>query len=229
MPDFQGQCSSLFPWQANDTDQSYIFCIDHRAKNVCAKVVRNSTEMIWSCIMEVWERVCCQLSGHHNVGFHPLPCPKTLGQWPKAAEWKSFFIVFSEGLIPSILFLIFSFWGLISASLALFLGAPYEWIVILIFSTIWFGKLILWCHCWWTQMKLFKSLENLLSFSFSLSHTLIHTWHCLIRSAVDCLVELQAENIRNTLEQEMVFFARLIGGFQVADDITPIKIDNYDK
>ncbi|CAK9855302.1 unnamed protein product [Sphagnum jensenii] len=39
----------------------------------------------------------------------------------------------------------------------------------------------------------------------------------------------KAENIRNTLEQEMVFFARLIGGFQVADDITPIKIDNYDK
>jgi hypothetical protein len=75
-------------------------------------------------------------------------------------------------------------------------------------------------------MNLFKSLENLLSFSFSPS---FHTWHCLIRSAADCLVELQAENIRNTLEQEMVFFARLIGGFQVADDITPIKIDNYDK
>jgi hypothetical protein len=79
-------------------------------------------------------------------------------------------------------------------------------------------------------MKLFSnSLEKLLSFSCSPSHTLIHTWHGLIRSAADCLVELQAENIRNTLEQEMVFFARLIGGFQVADEITPIKIDNYDK
>jgi 3-phosphoglycerate kinase len=79
-------------------------------------------------------------------------------------------------------------------------------------------------------MKLFSnSLEKLLSFSCSPSHTLIHTWHCLIRSAAGCLVELQAENIRNTLEQEMVFFARLIGGFQVADEITPIKIDNYDK
>ncbi len=79
-------------------------------------------------------------------------------------------------------------------------------------------------------MKLFSnSLEKLLSFSCSLCHTLIHTWHCLIRSAAGCLVVLQAENIRNTLEQEMVFFARLIGGFQVADEITPIKIDNYDK
>ncbi|CAM6087845.1 unnamed protein product [Calypogeia fissa] len=39
---------------------------------------------------------------------------------------------------------------------------------------------------------------------------------------------LKAENIKNTLEQEMTFFARLIGGFRVADDITPIHIDNYD-
>ncbi|WVY92463.1 hypothetical protein V8G54_031551 [Vigna mungo] len=38
----------------------------------------------------------------------------------------------------------------------------------------------------------------------------------------------KAENIKNTIEQEMVFFARLIGHFDVADDITPIKIDNYD-
>lgn len=50
----------------------------------------------------------------------------------------------------------------------------------------------------------------------------------------DCLdtnvsAAVQAENIKNTLEQEMTFFARLIGGFKVADDITPIHIDNYDK
>ncbi|KAK7387080.1 hypothetical protein VNO78_27578 [Psophocarpus tetragonolobus] len=38
----------------------------------------------------------------------------------------------------------------------------------------------------------------------------------------------KAENIKFTLEQEMVFFARLIGHFEVADDITPIKIDNFD-
>ncbi|KAK7333514.1 hypothetical protein VNO80_30288 [Phaseolus coccineus] len=38
----------------------------------------------------------------------------------------------------------------------------------------------------------------------------------------------KAENIKNTIEQEMVFFARLIGHFDVADDITPIKIDNFD-
>ncbi|XP_010553846.1 PREDICTED: dipeptidyl-peptidase 5-like [Tarenaya hassleriana] len=38
----------------------------------------------------------------------------------------------------------------------------------------------------------------------------------------------KAENIVYTLEQEMVFFARVIGGFQVADDITPLKIDNFD-
>ncbi|KAI3465396.1 hypothetical protein Pfo_022059 [Paulownia fortunei] len=36
----------------------------------------------------------------------------------------------------------------------------------------------------------------------------------------------KAENIKFTLEQQMVFFARLVGSFQVADDITPIKIDN---
>ena len=39
---------------------------------------------------------------------------------------------------------------------------------------------------------------------------------------------IQAENIKFTLEQQMVFFARLIGHFDVADDITPIKIDNFD-
>ncbi|CAJ1964141.1 unnamed protein product [Sphenostylis stenocarpa] len=38
----------------------------------------------------------------------------------------------------------------------------------------------------------------------------------------------KAENIKFTIEQEMVFFARLIGHFDVADDITPIKIDNFD-
>ncbi|KAL2322645.1 hypothetical protein Fmac_027024 [Flemingia macrophylla] len=38
----------------------------------------------------------------------------------------------------------------------------------------------------------------------------------------------KAENIKFTLEQQMVFFARLVGHFNVADDITPIKIDNYD-
>ncbi|KAK7305102.1 hypothetical protein VNO77_43002 [Canavalia gladiata] len=38
----------------------------------------------------------------------------------------------------------------------------------------------------------------------------------------------KAENIRFTLEQQMVFFARLVGHFNVADDITPIKIDNFD-
>ncbi|MED6158802.1 hypothetical protein PIB30_036215 [Stylosanthes scabra] len=38
----------------------------------------------------------------------------------------------------------------------------------------------------------------------------------------------KAENIKFTLEQQMVFFARLIGHFNVADDITPIKIDNFD-
>ncbi|KAL6548829.1 hypothetical protein OROHE_008674 [Orobanche hederae] len=38
----------------------------------------------------------------------------------------------------------------------------------------------------------------------------------------------KAENIKFTLEQQMVFFARLVGHFQVADDITPIKVDNLD-
>ncbi|XP_020973102.1 uncharacterized protein LOC107625088 isoform X2 [Arachis ipaensis] len=38
----------------------------------------------------------------------------------------------------------------------------------------------------------------------------------------------KAESIKFTLEQQMVFFARLIGKFNVADDITPIKIDNFD-
>ncbi|KAG9450844.1 hypothetical protein H6P81_010809 [Aristolochia fimbriata] len=38
----------------------------------------------------------------------------------------------------------------------------------------------------------------------------------------------KAENIKFTLEQQMVFFARLVGHFQVADEISPIKIDNFD-
>ncbi|RLN13111.1 hypothetical protein C2845_PM09G09630 [Panicum miliaceum] len=38
----------------------------------------------------------------------------------------------------------------------------------------------------------------------------------------------KAENIKFTLEQEMLFFARLVGKFKVADDITPIKIENFD-
>ncbi|CAM0958444.1 unnamed protein product [Alopecurus aequalis] len=38
----------------------------------------------------------------------------------------------------------------------------------------------------------------------------------------------KAENIRFTLEQAMMFFARLVGHFKVADVITPIKIDNFD-
>ncbi|KAJ8762410.1 hypothetical protein K2173_007570 [Erythroxylum novogranatense] len=38
----------------------------------------------------------------------------------------------------------------------------------------------------------------------------------------------KAENIKFTLEQQIVFFARLIGHFTVADPITPIKIDNFD-
>ncbi|KAL6572317.1 hypothetical protein OROMI_013275 [Orobanche minor] len=38
----------------------------------------------------------------------------------------------------------------------------------------------------------------------------------------------KAENIKFTLEQQMVFFARLVGHFQVADDLTPIKVDNLD-
>ncbi|KAI3889806.1 hypothetical protein MKX03_033844 [Papaver bracteatum] len=38
----------------------------------------------------------------------------------------------------------------------------------------------------------------------------------------------KAENIKHTLEQQMMFFARLIAHFKVADEITPIKIDNLD-
>ncbi|KAL3514539.1 hypothetical protein ACH5RR_027256 [Cinchona calisaya] len=38
----------------------------------------------------------------------------------------------------------------------------------------------------------------------------------------------KAENIKFTLEQQMVFFARLVGKFKVADEISPIKIDNFD-
>ncbi|KAH7850529.1 hypothetical protein Vadar_034398 [Vaccinium darrowii] len=38
----------------------------------------------------------------------------------------------------------------------------------------------------------------------------------------------KAETIKFSLEQQMVFFARLVGHFEVADDITPIKIDNFD-
>ncbi|KAL2895149.1 3-dehydroquinate synthase [Bienertia sinuspersici] len=38
----------------------------------------------------------------------------------------------------------------------------------------------------------------------------------------------KAENIKFTLEQQMVFFARTIGNFKVADDINAIKIDNFD-
>lgn len=38
----------------------------------------------------------------------------------------------------------------------------------------------------------------------------------------------KAENIKFTLEQQMLFFARTVGHFNVADPITPIKIDNFD-
>ncbi|CAM8972159.1 unnamed protein product [Rhodiola kirilowii] len=38
----------------------------------------------------------------------------------------------------------------------------------------------------------------------------------------------KAENIKFTLEQQMLFFARTVGNFKVADDITPIRIDNFD-
>ncbi|KVI00013.1 hypothetical protein Ccrd_021758 [Cynara cardunculus var. scolymus] len=41
-------------------------------------------------------------------------------------------------------------------------------------------------------------------------------------------LEDKAENIKFTLEQQMVFFARLVGRFKVADDIVPIKVDNFD-
>jgi hypothetical protein len=39
---------------------------------------------------------------------------------------------------------------------------------------------------------------------------------------------VQAENIKFTLEQQMLFFARLVGRFTVADEIDPIRIDNLD-
>uniref|UniRef100_A0A0D6QWF8 Peptidase S9 prolyl oligopeptidase catalytic domain-containing protein n=1 Tax=Araucaria cunninghamii TaxID=56994 RepID=A0A0D6QWF8_ARACU len=38
----------------------------------------------------------------------------------------------------------------------------------------------------------------------------------------------KAENIKFTLEQQMVFFARLVGNFKVADDIVPVHIENFD-
>ncbi|KAJ0480792.1 putative peptidase S9, prolyl oligopeptidase, catalytic domain, alpha/Beta hydrolase [Helianthus annuus] len=37
-----------------------------------------------------------------------------------------------------------------------------------------------------------------------------------------------AENIKFTLEQQMVFFARLVGHFKVADEFKSVKIDNFD-
>ncbi|GLJ48348.1 hypothetical protein SUGI_1020710 [Cryptomeria japonica] len=38
----------------------------------------------------------------------------------------------------------------------------------------------------------------------------------------------KAENIKFTLEQQLVFFARLVGKFKVADDIVPVQIENFD-
>ncbi|XP_052200679.1 uncharacterized protein LOC127807097 [Diospyros lotus] len=38
----------------------------------------------------------------------------------------------------------------------------------------------------------------------------------------------KAETIKFALEQQMVFFARVVGNFKVADEITPIRIDNFD-
>ncbi|XP_057469014.1 uncharacterized protein LOC130758197 [Actinidia eriantha] len=38
----------------------------------------------------------------------------------------------------------------------------------------------------------------------------------------------KAETIKFALEQQMMFFARLVGHFKVADEITPIRIDNFD-
>ncbi|KAL7262077.1 hypothetical protein ACSBR1_000456 [Camellia fascicularis] len=38
----------------------------------------------------------------------------------------------------------------------------------------------------------------------------------------------KAETIKIALEQQMMFFARLVGHFKVADEITPIKVDNFD-
>ncbi|KAM3340403.1 hypothetical protein P3S68_030273 [Capsicum galapagoense] len=39
----------------------------------------------------------------------------------------------------------------------------------------------------------------------------------------------KAESIKYTLEQQMVFFARTVGHFAVAEDITPTHIDNFDQ
>lgn len=39
----------------------------------------------------------------------------------------------------------------------------------------------------------------------------------------------QAESIKYTLEQQVVFFARTVGHFAVAEDITPTHIDNFDQ
>ncbi|KAK3423103.1 hypothetical protein EUGRSUZ_F00028 [Eucalyptus grandis] len=38
----------------------------------------------------------------------------------------------------------------------------------------------------------------------------------------------KAESIKFTLEQQMLFFARLVGHFDVADEIAPLKIENFD-
>ncbi|RWR79336.1 Peptidase S9 [Cinnamomum micranthum f. kanehirae] len=38
----------------------------------------------------------------------------------------------------------------------------------------------------------------------------------------------KAENLKFTLEQQMLFFARMVGHFEVADEISPIRIDNVD-
>jgi dipeptidyl aminopeptidase/acylaminoacyl peptidase len=38
----------------------------------------------------------------------------------------------------------------------------------------------------------------------------------------------KAENIKYSLEQQMVFFARLVGKFKVAGDIIPVHIENFD-
>lgn len=56
-----------------------------------------------------------------------------------------------------------------------------------------------------------------------------HPRHCQPARTCDLFLDFeQAENIKFTLEQQMVFFARLVGKFEVADDITPIKIENFD-
>ncbi|KAG6434606.1 hypothetical protein SASPL_106244 [Salvia splendens] len=39
---------------------------------------------------------------------------------------------------------------------------------------------------------------------------------------------VQAKNIKYTLEQQMVFFARLLGKHTVADNVIPVKVDNLD-